>query len=72
SEPPCQAEACSLQTCISGNTYAPERCEQRMRELYRCCQTMYENTDGKGESTACPMPKVVRRWLSAHPDSLSG
>ncbi|KAI0048798.1 DUF1903-domain-containing protein [Auriscalpium vulgare] len=69
SDSACQAEACSLQTCLSKNTYSPEKCDQHMRRLYQCCQSMYDATDDKGESTACPMPSVVRRWLKNHPES---
>ncbi|KAH9927755.1 DUF1903-domain-containing protein [Fomitopsis serialis] len=65
-DPPCQAEACELQTCLNKNTYKPEKCEEHMRNLYKCCQAMYEQTDGKGESTACPMPSAVQRWLKNH------
>ncbi|KAI9441552.1 DUF1903-domain-containing protein [Lactarius indigo] len=68
-EPPCQAEACALQTCLSKNTYAPEKCAEKMRNLYKCCQALYDATKDRGESSACPMPSVVRRWLNAHPRS---
>ncbi|KAI0035991.1 hypothetical protein K488DRAFT_42169, partial [Vararia minispora EC-137] len=63
--------ACSLQDCLSVHTYSPEECQDRMRKLYECCEKMYEETDGNGESTACPMPSVVKRWLEAHPPSRS-
>ncbi|KAH9037953.1 DUF1903-domain-containing protein, partial [Lactarius hengduanensis] len=68
-EPPCQAEACALQTCLSKNTYSPEKCAENMRNLYKCCQALYDVTEDRGESSACPMPSVVRRWLNAHPGS---
>ena len=61
------ASACSLQACLNKNTYAPEKCDRQLRNLYECCQKMYDSTDGKGESTACPMPNVVKRWFKAHP-----
>ncbi|KAI0684843.1 DUF1903-domain-containing protein [Cytidiella melzeri] len=67
SEAACQTQACSLQTCLNMNTYAPEKCSKQMRELYVCCAHMYEQTSDKGESTACPMPSVTRRWLKSHP-----
>ncbi|ETW75345.1 hypothetical protein HETIRDRAFT_330691, partial [Heterobasidion irregulare TC 32-1] len=60
--------ACSLQGCISKHTYAPNKCEDHIRKLYLCCQSMYEATEEKGRSTACPMPSAVRRWLKAHPE----
>ncbi|KAI0074852.1 DUF1903-domain-containing protein [Panus rudis PR-1116 ss-1] len=66
SDPPCQAEACALQGCLSRNTYTPEKCDQYMRSLYECCAAMYDATNDKGESTACPIPRVVRRWLETH------
>ncbi|KAH9922571.1 hypothetical protein B0H21DRAFT_662129, partial [Amylocystis lapponica] len=58
--------ACTLQTCLNKNTYSPDKCDEHLRALYRCCRGMYEQTDGKGESTACPMPSVVQRWLKNH------
>ncbi|EIN06391.1 hypothetical protein PUNSTDRAFT_72306 [Punctularia strigosozonata HHB-11173 SS5] len=58
--------ACTLQTCLNKNTYQPEKCDAQLRELYTCCQRFYEATGDKGESTACPMPSVVRRWLKNH------
>ncbi|KAA1476463.1 DUF1903-domain-containing protein [Dentipellis sp. KUC8613] len=64
---PCQAEACALQDCLSRHTYTPDKCETLMRKLYNCCDEMYRKTDDGGESTACPMPSVVRRWLKTHP-----
>ncbi|OCH93536.1 DUF1903-domain-containing protein [Obba rivulosa] len=71
SEPACQAEACALQSCLNKNTYSPDKCDEHLRKLYRCCQTMYKQTDGKGESTACPMPNIVQRWLKNHGESVS-
>ncbi|KAI9511440.1 hypothetical protein F5148DRAFT_975039, partial [Russula earlei] len=62
----CFLTACALQACLSKNTYSQEKCAEHMRDLYKCCQTLYDATDGHGESTACPMPGVVRRWLKAH------
>ncbi|KAI0785765.1 hypothetical protein C8Q75DRAFT_722420, partial [Abortiporus biennis] len=61
--------ACSLQTCLNKNTYTPDKCENYVRDLYRCCQKLYQDTNDKGESTACPMPSVVRRWLKNHEES---
>ncbi|EIW54092.1 uncharacterized protein TRAVEDRAFT_132725, partial [Trametes versicolor FP-101664 SS1] len=58
--------ACALQSCLNKNTYSPDKCEAHLRKLYRCCWDMYKRTDAQGESTACPMPKVVRRWLKDH------
>ncbi|KAH9935128.1 uncharacterized protein BXZ73DRAFT_45563 [Epithele typhae] len=55
--------ACALQSCLNKNTYAPDRCDDHVRKLYRCCMHMYRETNGKGESTACPMESVVKRWL---------
>ncbi|KAI9465186.1 DUF1903-domain-containing protein [Lactarius psammicola] len=68
SDPLCQAEACALQACLSKNTYAQEKCTEKMRNLYKCCQALYDDvTEDRGESSACPMPSVVRRWLKSHP-----
>ena len=64
------SKACSLQSCLNKNTYNPEKCEQHVRRLYRCCWTMYQETAGKGESTACPMQSVVRRWLENHGEAV--
>ncbi|KAF8504636.1 hypothetical protein F5888DRAFT_1605105, partial [Russula emetica] len=58
--------ACALQTCLSRNTYAQEKCAEHMRNLYKCCQALYDATatgEGRGESTACPKPSVVQSWL---------
>ncbi|KIM36865.1 hypothetical protein M413DRAFT_281633 [Hebeloma cylindrosporum] len=67
SEPPCQTEACSLQSCLNKNIYSPEKCDRYVRSLYECCQRMYDATSGKGESTACPQAAIVQRWLKDHP-----
>ena|SRR5208283_1866941 len=66
-EPRC-IEACVLQTCLSRNTYEPEKCDEQLKSLYMylCCSKMYEQDD-KAESMGCPMSSVVRRWLRAHP-----
>ncbi|KAH9485837.1 Cx9C motif-containing protein 4, mitochondrial [Psilocybe cubensis] len=66
-DPPCQTEACSLHDCLKKHTYSPEKCDRHLRNLYECCQRMYDQTKGKGESTACPMPQVVARWIKDHP-----
>ncbi|KIY45764.1 hypothetical protein FISHEDRAFT_48620, partial [Fistulina hepatica ATCC 64428] len=60
--------ACDLHDCLNKNTYKPDKCDGFLRDLYLCCQLMYEETNGKGESTACPLPKVVDRWFKAHPE----
>ncbi|KAF9784034.1 hypothetical protein BJ322DRAFT_891074 [Thelephora terrestris] len=59
----CQAEACDLQACLGKNTYDPSKCDAQLRKLYECCGNMYDRTNGKGESTACPIPSVVRSTL---------
>ncbi|KDQ56338.1 hypothetical protein JAAARDRAFT_132420, partial [Jaapia argillacea MUCL 33604] len=59
--------ACELQSCLNKNTYKPDKCDKYMRNLYECCQALYEREGEKAESTACPMPGVVRRWLKNHP-----
>ncbi|KAG1758685.1 DUF1903-domain-containing protein [Suillus occidentalis] len=73
---PCQAEACSLQTCLSANTYSPEKCDAHLKRLYQCCSKLYQDraenngangSDHENISTACPMPRVVERWLKNHP-----
>ncbi|KAG2098425.1 DUF1903-domain-containing protein [Suillus discolor] len=75
----CQAEACALQTCISANTYSPEKCDAHLKRLYQCCSELYQDraenngtergngSDQENISTACPMQKVVERWLKSHP-----
>ncbi|TRM63582.1 hypothetical protein BD626DRAFT_457005 [Schizophyllum amplum] len=62
----CQAEACSLQTCLNKNTYKPEKCDDHLKQLYLCCQKFYQETNEQAESTACPIPSVVKRWLKDH------
>jgi hypothetical protein len=61
-----QFAACVLQSCLSKNTYSPEKCDDKLRGLYLCCQSMYDSDEGK-ESTACPMPAVLQRWFKNHP-----
>ncbi|KAI0319805.1 hypothetical protein OF83DRAFT_1054351, partial [Amylostereum chailletii] len=61
--------ACSLQNCLSSNTYNPEKCEDHMRKLYACCQSLYDDTGNKGQSSACPMPSAVRHWIKVHSSS---
>ncbi|KAF8435151.1 hypothetical protein L210DRAFT_2551831 [Boletus edulis BED1] len=61
----CQEQACSLQTCLSRNTYSPEKCNEYVRKLYLCCLDMY-STRGDANiavSTACPAMPVIERWL---------
>ncbi|KIJ66075.1 hypothetical protein HYDPIDRAFT_110214 [Hydnomerulius pinastri MD-312] len=64
----CQAEACALQSCLSSNTYSPEKCDEYVRRLYTCCSEMYKREGGTGnaESTACPVQSAVERWLKRH------
>ncbi|KAJ7467501.1 hypothetical protein FB451DRAFT_1258712 [Mycena latifolia] len=65
----CQTEACALQTCLNKNTYKPEKCDERLRALYMCCQKMYDTGGESSESTACPMASVVKRWIKDHPET---
>ncbi|PCH35678.1 hypothetical protein WOLCODRAFT_80608, partial [Wolfiporia cocos MD-104 SS10] len=62
--------ACALQACLNKNTYSPDKCDEHVRKLYKCCQSMYEKSGGQGESTACPMPSVVHRWLKNHEENV--
>ncbi|KAH7912701.1 hypothetical protein BJ138DRAFT_1147664 [Hygrophoropsis aurantiaca] len=79
SKPQCQNEACALQTCLSANTYSPEKCDRYLRELYTCCSEMYKSSSSQDAerkmevegSSACPMPSVVDRWLKTHPPEQS-
>ncbi|KAF9444118.1 hypothetical protein P691DRAFT_712344 [Macrolepiota fuliginosa MF-IS2] len=59
------APACDLQSCLTKHTYTPEKCDHALRRLYECCQRLYDSTGG--ESTVCPKPFVVKRWLKDHP-----
>ena len=59
--------ACELQSCLGKNSYSPEKCDKYVRDLYICCADMYNSTNDKGESTACPMPLIIRRWFQNHP-----
>ncbi|KAJ3983931.1 DUF1903-domain-containing protein [Lentinula detonsa] len=63
--PPCQAQACDLQDCLGRNTYHPEKCNNILRQLYECCQQMYK-ANPQSESSACPIPNVVDRWMKDH------
>ncbi|KAJ6493321.1 hypothetical protein C8R45DRAFT_867288 [Mycena sanguinolenta] len=65
---PVHKRACALQTCLNKNTYKPEKCDDRLRALYMCCQKMYDNAQGSDtKSTACPQQSVVKRWIKDHP-----
>ncbi|KAJ3796647.1 hypothetical protein GGU11DRAFT_126179 [Lentinula aff. detonsa] len=58
--------ACDLQDCLGRNTYHPEKCDNILRQLYECCQQMYK-ANPQSESSACPIPTVVDRWMKDHP-----
>ncbi|KAF8344703.1 hypothetical protein F5887DRAFT_885910 [Amanita rubescens] len=62
-----KSPACDLQSCLNKNTYSPERCDDDVRQLYQCCLRMYEETDAKGKSTACPSSNVIKHWIKNHP-----
>ncbi|KAG8966892.1 hypothetical protein FRC03_011077 [Tulasnella sp. 419] len=62
-DPSCQAEACSLQTCLNKNTYSPEKCDDKVMRLYQCCMNMYKQ-GSEATSTACPKREVVERRLA--------
>ncbi|KAJ4488370.1 hypothetical protein J3R30DRAFT_925487 [Lentinula aciculospora] len=64
--PSCQSQACDLHDCLGRNTYHPEKCDRILRQLYECCQEMYK-ANPKSESSACPIPPVVDRWMKDHP-----
>ncbi|MBW0572006.1 hypothetical protein O181_111721 [Austropuccinia psidii MF-1] len=40
--PPCQFEACQLQSCLNQHLYKPENCDKLLSSLYRCCSQMYQ------------------------------
>ncbi|KAF8256487.1 hypothetical protein EI94DRAFT_1603315, partial [Lactarius quietus] len=61
--------ACALQVCLSKNIYAQDKCAEKMCNLYKCCWALYDATEERGKSSACPMPSVVRQWLKAHPEA---
>ena len=61
-----------LQDCLQRNTYTPDACSAPLLRLYECCDRMYGETRGRGSSTACPMERVVKRWLRDHPESSAG
>ncbi|KAF9237866.1 hypothetical protein BU15DRAFT_48192, partial [Melanogaster broomeanus] len=64
--------ACALQTCLTRNTYTPDKCDEDLRRLYACCSEMYRREDGNVESTPCPMQSVVERWLQRNPGGQDG
>ncbi|KAH7877869.1 uncharacterized protein C8R40DRAFT_1067475 [Lentinula edodes] len=63
--PFCHVESCNLQDCLGKNTYHPEKCDKVLRQLYECCQEMYK-AHPRSESSACPIPSVVDRWMKDH------
>jgi len=40
--PPCQAEACAIQTCLAQNSYNQEKCDGVLEKLYACCNELYK------------------------------
>ncbi|KAG8220445.1 hypothetical protein J3R82DRAFT_3139, partial [Butyriboletus roseoflavus] len=64
--------ACALQTCLSRNTYNPEKCDEYVRKLYTCCLEMYNIEGANAESTACPSKPVIERWLRRVPRQKGG
>ncbi|KAG8696418.1 hypothetical protein FRC08_007158 [Ceratobasidium sp. 394] len=57
-----------LKGCLNKNTYSPEKCDAQLRSLYECCAAMYEKSGENAESSACPIPRIVTRWLKNRPD----
>ncbi|KAH7339018.1 hypothetical protein B0J17DRAFT_659480 [Rhizoctonia solani] len=55
-DPPCHPQACSLQSCLNKNTYSPDKCDAQLR-----------NYTNAATRSACPIPRVVTRWLKTHP-----
>ncbi|XP_059893575.1 cx9C motif-containing protein 4 [Gadus macrocephalus] len=37
---PCQKQACAIQTCLQANKYVESMCEDVLREMRRCCQSL--------------------------------
>ncbi|KAF8554843.1 hypothetical protein OG21DRAFT_1411832 [Imleria badia] len=56
--------ACSLQTCLSRNTFNPEKCDDYLRKLYQCCLDIQR--DANAQSTACPAKPVIEHWFKTH------
>ncbi|KAG0143571.1 hypothetical protein CROQUDRAFT_677805, partial [Cronartium quercuum f. sp. fusiforme G11] len=44
-------------------TYQPEKCNDQLKRLYKCCCHTYENNGTDASSTACPSQKVVEAKL---------
>ncbi|GAA6059343.1 hypothetical protein JCM10212_003241 [Sporobolomyces blumeae] len=59
--PPCQAEACAIQTCLASSNFQQPRCTPQIMALYACCEKMYSL--GSKTSTACPNPDKLRTQL---------
>jgi len=74
-DPPCQDQACTLQTCLNKHTYNPDACSSQLKQLYLCCSAMYDGQpqfSGAKESTACPMESVTRRWVKQNVEQGQG
>ncbi|KAG7259232.1 hypothetical protein CRUP_028720 [Coryphaenoides rupestris] len=37
---PCQKQACAIQTCLQANRYVESLCEDVIRDMQRCCQSL--------------------------------
>ncbi|KAH9814064.1 hypothetical protein DFH28DRAFT_1083104 [Melampsora americana] len=63
SAPICQLEACQLQKCLNRYTYQPERCDELIKKLYKCCQMMYDENGDQIKSTACASKSKVKEKI---------
>ncbi|KAI7829083.1 DUF1903-domain-containing protein [Kickxella alabastrina] len=50
-KPPCQKEACKLQDCLWRNDFQESRCQETLRALQSCCNTLLQ---ANKTSICCP------------------
>ena len=57
-----QAADGTKRTCLNKNTYAPDKCDKHVKELYLCCARMYKKNP-KADFPACPIESAVKAKL---------
>ncbi|KAF1826387.1 DUF1903-domain-containing protein [Dissoconium aciculare CBS 342.82] len=49
-DPPCHAQACSIQACLQKSNYKEEKCQKQVDALYECCNLFYQKAGDDGSS----------------------
>ncbi|GAA5877209.1 hypothetical protein JCM16303_006202 [Sporobolomyces ruberrimus] len=67
--PPCQSEACTIQTCLARQGFQQPKCDREILALYACCEKMYSLNKSNPESlksttsSACPIETNLNEKL---------